>query len=171
MSCLQSSSLPIESKPLDILPLPEVAKGEYISPIIVHNVVRMYFRGGDERLLIPRCIKTSCFYSFGGWSEEELPRGQSECGLLSWSDPASMESGQSWIVRKHQSSRHWRSALPDAQCHQGQVVRHEGLGLVDIFKSGLKWGHMWDFCIESIMQNVFFSEISILANNWLLKMA
>ena len=45
------------------------------------------------------------------------------------------------------------------------------LGLVDIFKSGGVWSHMRDFIYIKCCAKGFFSEISILDNKWLLKIA
>ena len=48
---------------------------------------------------------------------------------------------------------------------------HTLLGLVDIFKSGGVWSHMRDFIYIKCCAKGFFSEISILDNKWLLKIA
>ena len=45
------------------------------------------------------------------------------------------------------------------------------LGVVDIFKSGAKWGHMKDFMYIKCCAKGFFSEISILEDKWLAKKA
>ena len=45
------------------------------------------------------------------------------------------------------------------------------LGLVDIFKSGREWSHMRDFMYIKCCAKGFFSDISILDNKWLLKIA
>ena len=45
------------------------------------------------------------------------------------------------------------------------------LGVVDIFKSGTKWGHMKDFIYTKCCAKGFFSEISILEDKWLAKKA
>ena len=45
------------------------------------------------------------------------------------------------------------------------------VGLVDIFKSGQEWCHMKDFMYINCCAKGFFSEISILGNKWLLKIA
>ena len=48
---------------------------------------------------------------------------------------------------------------------------HETIGLVDIFKSGWEWSHMRDFIYIKCCAKGFFSEMSILDNKWILKIA
>ena len=50
-------------------------------------------------------------------------------------------------------------------------ARSGALGLVDIFRSGGEWSHMREFIYIKCCAKGFFSEISILDNKWLLKIA
>ena len=45
------------------------------------------------------------------------------------------------------------------------------LGLVDVFKSGREWSHMRDFIYTKCCAKGFSSEVSILDDKWLLKIA
>ena len=50
-------------------------------------------------------------------------------------------------------------------------ARSGALGLVDIFRSGGGWSHMREFIYIKCCPKGFFSEISILDNKWLSKIA
>ena len=51
------------------------------------------------------------------------------------------------------------------------IVHDSPLGLVNIFRSGQEWSHMSNFIYKKCCAKGFFSEISILYNKWLLKIA
>ena len=51
------------------------------------------------------------------------------------------------------------------------VQYNSSLGLVDIFRGRREWSHMKDFIYIKCCSKGFFSEISILGDKWLLKIA
>ena len=51
------------------------------------------------------------------------------------------------------------------------VQYNSSLGLVDIFRGRQEWSHMKDFIYIKCCSKGFFSEISILGDKWLLKIA